>query len=324
MTPTHTANRASQMTRGQIGFLGVLVGIGIVGGFAAYRQLVEQRLAHATAVAERSRQIARLRSENDRLSRREQEHPIAEESTPTIQSEGSSPDSMPGARAARNSALLSLARILNRGSGESTHLRLMARLRTQNQIAALTARGSIRPPMGTPPDRPAYLVGLDCRLPPHFGELFDIGADEVARLQQVLISTRERVDELTAANATMRDQGDGNYVLDVRALSDDQIAADRDRMIATFKAVLGEDGYRAFAIFNGESQPPNARPGGPNEFFHSFGTSGHTVTVSKGARGEYRYEMQRDIGGRASGMALTLEDLRDQVGGEIKLLPAGF
>jgi hypothetical protein len=320
MRPATTTTKGERrMTGLEIAVLTLVAIAGITGGFLAWRQLGETRRNHDAAVVKRSEILERLRSENVKLQQREQELVSARPAAVPNQDAASPVGSAAESRTARIAALLSLAKVLGR---EEAGFLIRQRMAQSSRQSLLSARAQSGRTLGNLPELPASFVGPDAQLQPRFGELFGIGAEEVARLQHVLNATRDRVDELVAANTTLRDPGNGSYILEVNAVADEQIAADRDRMIATFKEVLGEDGYRAFALLNGESESAE-RPTGPNAFFDSFGNVGRTATISK-AGGQYRYEMTFGPNGRASGGGRTLESIRERVGAGIKLLPPGF
>ena len=115
MNPPQAASRAQRMTRGELAILGLLVIAGIAGGIFAYRQLADLRLRHETAMVKRSRDIARLRAENDELLQREQERLSAKSSAPTAQVRPSPVESATASRADRMAAVLSWAKIMTRG-----------------------------------------------------------------------------------------------------------------------------------------------------------------------------------------------------------------
>ncbi len=297
MPPPSTAVFNERVRPREIALLGFLLLTGIAAGVFACRQLAHLRSAHEAEMTQRSRNIARLRSENERLLQREPQ-PQTEKTSPlTGENVAPSAESTVAPRTARMIALVSVAKVMSHG---------LSPFVVDSRFA------------------PAFVVTAGNQLPARFGELFDLGESEVARLQQTLTAARDRVDELTAANTTLRPGADGSYILEVKALAPEQIAADRDRLIATFREVLGPDGFRAFALFNHEAENPESNRGMRQIFQISFGAIGRTATVSKTSRGSYRYAVEYDDGAHASGGAATLDELQQRVGGGIKLIPPGF
>lgn len=304
------------MTRREIALVGGLALVGLVGAFVATRQLAGLRAELALVRQIPSGEIARLRADNAQLRQGEKEREQASVSAPVALPASPPTELAVVSRADRMTALLAWAKIAVRG-GAGVPFRLQ-----QQSMASrpgMRAAGVSAPPASGP----AFLVSSDHELPPRFGELFALRDDQVAQLQQALNVASAGLDERVAANTQVRDNGNGSYTLEVKEVPESVIAADRDRMIAAFRQVLGEEGYQAFALLNGESQSPNGvTRGGPAQFFNRFSTDARTATISKTASG-YRYEMYHQ-GGRASGTMPTLADLKATVGSGIKLLPPGF
>lgn len=306
------------MTRREIALVGGLVLAGIVGAFLANRQLDGLHEERALARHASSEEVARLRADNAQLRQDEKAQEPAPVSLPMAMPVSPPPELAAASRADRMSALLAWAKIMTRGGGGAS---LRMQQRSMDSQARARAMGANLPAISGP----AFVVGTSHELQPRFGELFALRDDQVAQLQQALDVATAGFDELVAAHTQIRDNGNGSYILEVKEVPESVIAPDRDRMIAAFRQMLGEDGYQAFALLNGESQESSAaNQGGPSQFFNSYGIVGRTatITISKTAS-DYRYEMQHP-NGRGSGSAPSLEELRPMIGGGIKLLPPGF
>jgi hypothetical protein len=126
------------------------------------------------------------------------------------------------------------------------------------------------------------------------------------------------------ANTRVQDNGNGSYTLEVKAVPESEIAAERERMLASMRQVLGDDGYEAFALLNGDMGNALNTRASPRNFFNAFGTIGRVATISKNPQGVYRYEMTYGEGGRASGGGESVEALAPEIGAAVKLLPPGF
>jgi hypothetical protein len=311
MTAPHDPARPGHLTRRDLAVLIPLLLVGIGGAGLATRQLATLSQEAENDRRVRAREITRLREHNAQLRQRALDRPTTSATT--------SPPANARAEAAiattrdeRMAALFAWAKLMSRGAGA-----LMLRAQSESSSARRMA--------GYPDSGgPAYLVVRN-QLPRDFGALFELRDDDVTVLQRALDTAQSRIDALTAASTQIRADDNGSFTLEVQGLDESLIAATRDTLLTTFTRVLGDDGYRAFLLLNGEMTDEEGRThGGPRAFFNSFGTVGRTATISKTPEGRYRYEMQYGENGRASGGAATLEDLKERIGGGVRLLPPSF
>jgi len=289
--------------------------IAIFGAFFAYRDLSQLWRERNTMTLKLSREIQRMSDDNDKLR--------SAEATQKLSRPDARPANSPTAEAIsvshaeRMSTLLSFAKVMTAGNNRLK----IQRLQRQAEIIARGRQLGFKVP---DLENVAYLVLGDYRLPKRFGELFGLEDGQVAKLQNALDSADEAVGELSAAMAQIRNNGNASYTLEVGALPEALVARERTQMITTFRQVLGEDGYQAFALLNGESSDPKAMPGGPGSFFNAFGSIGRTATISKTPDGKYRYQIRSGTNSGSNGSVSNMEELRKKVGGVIKLLPTGF
>jgi hypothetical protein len=312
MRSVQKSSRYPKFDRGEIKFVALLVGIGLVGGWMAKRQLGALRSELEQVRLHGDREIARLRADNHRLQQQETASGVWQPVSPA------SAEPAAISRAERMMGLLQLAQVVSLGHRQGSMNRQQQS--TARVHARAIAAGADLPEIS----QPAYLVSPDGRLPARFGELFMLNDDRVTRLQQTLDAAKVRIEELALAHARIQDHGNGTYSIETPGVPEALIAADRERMIGTFKQELGEDGYRAFALLNGETSDRSVALGGPATFFELFGAVGPTVAISKTSAGKYRYEMRRGASGVARGEAATREELQASVGVGVRLLPSGF
>lgn len=304
---------------------GLLLAIGVGGWWVGRQYLATIRAAHVAAVAETNAKIAQLREENASL-RREQEGRFTA-STDRVAGRVTV-TAGPPAVTPRVEALLRLAEMLARDPSHAMRLRFERMRNTARAgLSKMRAQNAQKLGIAAPPESvaPAFLMDSTGRLPPRFGELFDFGEADRARLEQALGSIVNQINARILAHATVHELSNGKAVLNVEPVPDAEAAGYRDQFVATFQAIAGAERYRAFALLNGEHEQEGVRRGGPADFFNSFASeAARTVSVSREQHG-YRFEIRRVDGqGRQSGNAPDLASLRERVGPLIQLLPAGF
>lgn len=164
-------------------------------------------------------------------------------------------------------------------------------------------------------------VDSGTQLTPAFSELFAVTPAEQEALQRSLDTSRETLGELERANATVSPQPNGDVIVTVKAFPEagGQLY---DALLRTFAETLGPERYSAFLALGIEQVEKS---------LGRFGAPQRTITFSRMTTDDnsVHYSM-REVSrlpkenGNYSSDFKNFDDLAQQAGSIVKLLPSGF